>query len=523
MTAGSTLRIIFRVDASTDIGTGHVIRCLTLGERLRKQGADVGFVCRELDGHLCDLIERRGFGVSRLPAPPSGSQPSAEGEPKHASWLGLSWQQDAAQTAEAIAHPSLPDWIVVDHYALDSRWEETFRARGVKLLVIDDLADRQHSCDVLLDQNLSAEMVGRYTGRVPQNCTLLIGPAYALLQGDYSMLRTRTPPREGPIRRLLISFGGVDKDCLTEKTVVALLALDTPQLQADIVLSSTSPQFSRIFNRIAGNPAFRLHDRVASLAPLMLAADLAIGASGTTNWERLCLGLPALVVTVADNQTPIAAELAARHLIRWLGHADAVDQAQIESALRELLEIGLDGTWSERCVSVVDGQGTDRVCAVLLAHPGMALSVRHAELRDEALLLDWANDPLSRQNGFNPKPIAPGEHRAWFRARLRSPDNCVMCIVETMSAIPLGQVRFDRRGEKWEISYAVAPPFRGRGAGRTMLATAIDFFRQSHADAALLGQVKIDNLASRRIFESLGFEAHIGEPDRYVYERSYGK
>ncbi|MDI7863632.1 UDP-2,4-diacetamido-2,4,6-trideoxy-beta-L-altropyranose hydrolase [Rhizobiaceae bacterium n13] len=523
MTDKAALRVVFRVDASLDIGTGHVIRCLTLADRLRGQGAEVGFVCREFEGHLCDLIEGRGFNVSRLPLPAPGWRPPSDGEPRHASWLGLSWQEDAEQTAEAIAYPRLPDWLVVDHYALDSRWEQTFRARGIKLLAIDDLADRSHSCNVLVDQNLVAGMVGRYEGRVPGNCTLLLGPTYAMLQSEYSVLRTRTSPREGPIRRVLVSFGGVDKDCLTEKTVDALLSLKVPQLQADVVLSSSSPQFDRIRKRIAGNSAVRLHDRVASLAPLILAADLAIGASGTTNWERFCLGLPAVVVTVADNQTAIAAELAAHNLVEWLGHASVVDQTLIEGALRKLLETGLDGTWSERCLNVVDGHGTDRVCAVLLAHPGLELSVRHAVLQDEALLLDWANDPLTRRNGFNPRAIEAHEHRAWFRARLRSADNCMMCIVETALAVPLGQVRFDRRGAEWEISYAVAPAFRGRGVGRTMLAAAIEYFRRSHDAADLFGQVKVENLASHRIFEALGFKARTGEPDRLIYELNYGR
>src|SRR5690606_35548031 len=134
---------------------------------------------------------------------------------------------------------------------------------------------------------------------------------------------------------------------------------------------------------------------VPSLASHMLAADLAIGASGTTNWERLCLGLPAIVVTVADNQRPIAEALASQRLIEWLGDASDVDQAAIEVALGNILKAGLDGSWSERCLAVVDARGADRVCAVLLARGDMDFSIRHAELNDEALLLDWANDPLA--------------------------------------------------------------------------------------------------------------------------------
>lgn len=158
---GNTVQVIFRVDASVDMGTGHVIRCLTLAERLKRQGAKVRFVCRELDGNLCDLVETRGFEVHRLPRPVSGSQLDDDA-PKHAAWLGLPWQEDAQQFQEIISTLSTPDWIVVDHYALDSRWEGAFRSAGFNILVIDDLADRDHECDVLLDQNLVADMSGRY-------------------------------------------------------------------------------------------------------------------------------------------------------------------------------------------------------------------------------------------------------------------------------------------------------------------------------------------------------------------------
>jgi UDP-2,4-diacetamido-2,4,6-trideoxy-beta-L-altropyranose hydrolase len=517
------VRIIIRVDASTEIGTGHVMRCLTLAERLRKQDGEVNFVCRELDGHLCDLIAARSFFVHRLPAPPSDWRHS-EDEPRHAAWLGLPWQEDLAQTFAAIARLPLSDWMVVDHYALDRRWEDACRTRGIKLLAIDDLADRSHSCDILLDHNLVARQAERYSGKIPETCTALLGSAYALLHEDYALLRPRARQREGPIGRVLVSFGGVDNDRLTETTVNALIALNLPHLEADIVISAGSPQFQPVAERVADRPNLRLHDRVPSLAPLMLAADLAIGASGITNWERLCLGLPALVVTTAENQRPIAAELSRRGVVQWLGDADEVDQAQMERILDGLFTTGLDAAWSQRCLRVVDGLGADRVSAVLLAHPGMALSVRDAALQDESLLLDWANDPLTRKNAFDPKPINPKEHRAWFRARLGDRNNCALYVLAAKTGVPVGQVRFDRRDDWWEVSYSLAPPFRGRRIGLTMLETAIDFFRQDHTNIALFGQVKPENLASIKIFEALAFELKNGSSeDRHIYERVYSE
>jgi UDP-2,4-diacetamido-2,4,6-trideoxy-beta-L-altropyranose hydrolase len=520
--AGFASRVVIRVDASTTIGSGHVMRCLSLAERLKQENADVRFVCRELDGHLCGLIEDRGFSLERLPTPASEAN-HAEGGPMHAAWLGVSWEDDAAQTSASISHLAPPHWIVVDHYALDARWERHFRAKGIKIMAVDDLADRLHDCDILLDQNLVAHQSERYLGKTPERCTLLLGPTYALLDSEYARLRPRASPREGQPHRVLVSFGGIDTYFMSEKVVNALIALDRGDVEADIVLSSTSPQFQRIESIIKGFPNLRLHDRVTSLAPLMLAADLAIGASGTSNWERLCLGLPTLVVTVADNQRPVAEELSRRGLVHWLGDADLVDQSRMQSALEDVLDAGLSVTWSEKCLEIVDGRGAARACAVLLAEPGMSLSVRHAALQDEAMLLDWANDRATRENAFNPKPIPAQEHREWFRARLRQPDCCAFYIVETTSGIPLGQVRFDRRSDEWEISYSVAPLFRGRGVGRSMLEEAIRHLLKCHGNVFLFGQVKLANSASRRIFESLNFSTRVGGLDRIIYERFYSK
>ena len=350
------LQIVFRTDASLTIGTGHVMRCLTLANALAKKGADVSFICREHEGHLCDLIEERGFVVHCLPAPTDGFR--AEVDPIHAAWLGASWEDDAEQTDTAIrAWGVKPDWLVVDHYALDRRWESALRPLVGSIFVIDDIADRVHDCDLLLDQNLVADMHTRYTGKVPADCSLLLGPEYALLQPIYAELHDRLPPREGPIRRVLIAFGGADRDNLTGRALGAFLSLNRTEISLDVVIPSSSPYASEIRDQAAGHANIHLHGSLPSLAPLMARADLAIGAAGTTSWERLCLGLPALVVTLAENQRPIADGLHRQGLVRWLGHKDEVTEQSLRRALTELIEEGIDEEWSLRCRSTVDGKG----------------------------------------------------------------------------------------------------------------------------------------------------------------------
>jgi UDP-2,4-diacetamido-2,4,6-trideoxy-beta-L-altropyranose hydrolase len=504
---GAGMRVLIRADASLTIGTGHVVRCLTLAEKLRDCGADVAFVCRLLDGHLCDDIAARGLAVHRLPGVLDGADVQASaGLPK-----------DAELTQNALGEQRF-DWIIVDHYGLDQEWEVAIRPWCDRLLVIDDLANRRHDCDVLLDQNLVAGLHTRYDDLLPPHCISLLGPAHALLSRQYGELRVRTAPREGLVKRLLVSFGGFDQHGLTEMAVRALVDLNMPEVEADIVLASSSPQYAGIQALLATRPQLRLHDRVPSLAPLILAADAALGAGGSTHWERLALGLPALVVTVADNQRPMAAELDRQSLIRWLGDAAQMTPSVLKEHLQQLLSEEIDARWSEQCLKVVDGRGADRVAAMLTATSHMQLVHRHARLDDEDLLLLWSNDRQTRQNAFSTREITAQEHRAWFRRRLRNPADCVFLIFETSFGIPIGQVRFDRRDSGFEISYAVAPPFRGRGLGSTMLRSAIEAFHAERPGYTLIGQVKIDNPASLRIFEQLGFSVRERRPDRLVFE-----
>lgn len=519
MMVADKIKIAIRVDASMAIGTGHVMRCLTLAENARDNGAEVLFVSRRHPGHLFDRIEDRGFRLLPLSAPPPMWTVSEKEGVVHAAWVGTHWQDDAKETALGVKgfHP---DWLVVDHYGLDARWEGAMRASASKIMVIDDLADRSHDCDILLDQNLTARQNVRYKGLVPKHCTLLLGPKYALLQPDYAHLRSRSAPREGPLSRLFVFFGGVDEVGLTQKTVRALLTLQLPNLIVDIVLSSASSQFPEVQRLIEGHPEFCLHDNVPSLAPFILAADLGLGAGGATSWERLCLGLPSLVISLAENQRPISNELARRKLVRWLGHQDSVDETKIRDELANFVESGLEPAWSKKCLAVVDGRGVDRVQAVLSARADMALTVRNAELVDESLLLEWANDAETRRNAFSSKPITLKEHRAWFRRRIRDFERCVLCIAETASAVPLGQIRFDKKSDEWEISYSVARIFRGRGLGRSMLAAGIARFRQEKGQSLLVANVKPENMASRRIFEMLDFKVRSVSSDRYVYERA---
>lgn len=510
-----TRQVVIRCDASVAVGSGHVMRCLALAEALAARGAPPLFICRELPGHLAELIRRRGFDVALLPPPAYPFAPPADA-PVHASWLGVSWAQDAAETRAALEAAGAPAvWLVVDSYAIDERWAAALRPVARHILAIDDLGDRPLGADLVLDTGLDAAALraARRTDRAA-----LLGPRYALVDPLYVALRPQAKARAVPPRRILVSLGGADTLGVTLTVMEALLALHRPGLEADVVLPRSAPAFAKA-QRIAEQcPWMRLSDQVPSLAPLMLAADLAVGAAGGTSWERLCLGLPAAVLTLADNQHPVATALQRHRLARWIGDARTLEPAALRVALAEALDAPADPDWISRAQAVVDGRGAERVAAVITASRGMVIGLRSAESADEAVILEWANDPGTRATAFNPASIEPADHARWLRAQLENKEGCVFLIALTPCGVPFGQVRFDRGDQDvWTISYLLAPPFRGRGLGKPMLEAALRAFRAAKGHQSLHAGVKADNAASRRIFERLGFREQDHAPGRVDY------
>ncbi len=361
------MRGIFRADASTQIGTGHVMRCLTLADALRDRGARCGFVCREHPGHLLDLIRSRGHETHALPLATAFRTSGGDAAHDHADWLGADWASDVQQTL-AIMHDTPVDWLVVDHYALDARWEKQIGAHCSKVLVIDDLADRPHDCDLLLDQNwLGAGPDLRYAGLVPERCRTLLGPRHALLTPEYAQLRAATPVRDGNVRRVLVFMGGADPSNQTSKVLEALMHPALQSLSLDVVVGVNHPDPRRVEQAAAERPATTFHYGIPSLAGLMAQADLMIGAGGSTAWERMCLGLPAIVIGIARNQLEISRALMAAGYIRFLGEMDTVAVADIITAVQAALNdrAGLMAQ-SQQCRRLVTGTGACDLATILV-------------------------------------------------------------------------------------------------------------------------------------------------------------
>lgn len=346
--------VLFRTDASSDIGTGHVMRCLSLADAMRAHGMTVGFISRRQPGNINAQILCRGFDVLELPEMQAGAT----------CGHGARWLEDAQHSARLVQ--AKPDWLISDHYGIDYRWHRYMRPFVRRILAITDFAQRRHDCDILLDQNLSDEGGTRYHALTPAACRRLLGPRYALLQPEYAQLHKQSAPRAGPVRRIMVFFGGADRERLCLRSLQAIVNLERPDIAVDIVAGIAGADFKEISELAVRQPQVRVHRGLPSLAGLMMQADLALGAGGATSWERLCLGLPCLVVTVADNQLAVTRLLAERGLVQMLGHARDVDAAVLTAALREWCTRGIAAGWFPDHRQLVDGRGVMRVCAAMM-------------------------------------------------------------------------------------------------------------------------------------------------------------
>ena len=310
------MTVVFRVDSSCGIGTGHLMRCLALAHVMSEDGNDVVFVSRRLAGSLFDLPASCGFDVME-----TKSGPGAE---------------DARATLEALRGRGVTaGCVVVDSYVLDADWERVVESAGFTVVVIDDLADRPHSCSVLLDQNLYHDADRRYEGLVPTGCRLLLGPRWALLRDEFGPGAAPRLDRDGSLRRVFVSYGGSDPSGETLKALTALAGVEG-LASIDVLVGPACADPDAIDRQARRDARVCMHRGTERMAGLMREADLALGAGGTMSWERCASGLPTVVTAVADNQIEVAEQLALAGACVYLGMAEEVDAGCIAAAVTGL-------------------------------------------------------------------------------------------------------------------------------------------------------------------------------------------
>lgn len=360
--------LAFRVDASHDIGSGHVMRCLALADVMRRQGRDSHFICKEYVGNLIELIRQRNYTVSVLPRAYDDYSAATILKngfifSKYAKMLG-DWKVDSALTCKIIEMKKI-DQLIIDHYGIDKNWEFSVRQSKLnKIIVIDDLANRSHICDMLIDQNFGRE-IEHYKGLVPENCNILTGTKYAILREEFSSWRTlsinarqkRTPSK------VMISMGGVDVDNVTLRIIRALESYcgDINLKEIYVVLGAGSPHLNLISNVIKNSKLnIRLLNNINNMAEFLARCDFVIGAGGTSAWERACLGVPSVIFSIAENQKFSCEQLAQFKAVIYLDDVERVD-VSLPEALKFICQPENLIKMQNHNQLICDGFGANRV------------------------------------------------------------------------------------------------------------------------------------------------------------------
>jgi UDP-2,4-diacetamido-2,4,6-trideoxy-beta-L-altropyranose hydrolase len=471
---------IFRVDASSSIGSGHVRRCLVLAEALAADGWHVAFACRAGTKEAVPALARSAFTYRVVPADREG----------------LRALHDLA--------PGGCDLLVVDHYGLDANFERSCRAWAKQILVIDDLADRRHECDILVDQT-PGRQANDYADLVPGNCAVLAGSQFALLDPRFRQVRECLGASSDRVGRMLVSFGGTDPAGATLRVVEAL-AVAKLGAAVDIVLGTASDDIGRIGELAAEfDPPAKLHVAVDDMASLISQADMAIGAGGVSALERCCLGVPSVTITIADNQRKLADELARAGATDNLGPVTALSTGEIAGAVAQLAT-NPAGRLKMRAaaLAVTDGLGARRVRAACspapLAKDGRRVQLRPATMADAALMLTWQSTPGIRAYSRNPAVPTPVEHAQWMLNKLADP-GCIFQVI-LHDGRPVGVLRLDLLADGgYEISILVAAEAQNKNIG----GAALEVAKRLLADAIIHATIHPDNFASIRMFERAGY------------------
>jgi len=452
------ISVLFRADASPTLGIGHVMRCLTLADALAVAGAHCAFACTAET--VASVAALRASGHALLPAD---------------------------------ARPAV-DWAVIDHYRLDEGYEREARAWARRILVIDDLADRRHDCDLLLDQTPGAG-AERYGGLVPVGARVLAGAHHALLRPAFAAARAA---RTEATPRLLIALGGTDPPNATGLVLDAVRASGFPH-PVTVVLGAAAPHLAAVRAKLP--PGAELRVDVADMAGLMARCTLAVGAAGSSAQERCCLGLPTVLVVIAGNQRLVAEGLDRAGAALAVG----LKGGEIAAALTRLsTDPALRVVMAERARQLCDGGGAGRLAELMAALASPVPAVRPALPEDGQDLLDWRNDPATCANSLTGTGVEVAGHFAWLNRVLAAPDH--LLLIGEAQGRKIGMVRFDRLwSAEWRVSITVAPEARGRGLGKTMMAAAMARLAAQFGPQPLLAEVRQENHPSRRLFEANGF------------------
>lgn len=479
-------RILFRADASTRIGTGHVMRCLALAQAWQDAGGQAVFVVAPAAATLVAHVRSAGVEVVHLEAPPGS-------------------ETDAAYTATLARHLQA-SWVVVDGYHFGLDYRRRLKDAGLQLLLIDDNGSPPHGwADTIVNPNPRAH-AGPYRSRSPHT-RLLLGARYALLRREFALWRDWQRDTPTVARKLLVTLGGSDPDNVTGTIIHALQQVTIDALEVIVVVGSHNPHAQQLQSVIqATRRPIRLLRHVTDMPGLMAWADMAVSAAGCTVWELAFMGVPALVVTLASNQEPTADWLRTTGFAWVLGRAQQWSADDVTRAVTQLsVAAERRAAMSKRGRELIDGEGAERIVMQLT---GARLRLRRARAQDCYQLWQWANDPQVRAVSFSPQPIPWERHVEWFSAQLRN-QYCLLFIAVDSDDTPIGQVRYELDKDEATVSISLDQRFRSQGYGSVLLKLSAQTIFRSARITAIHAYVKPENSASLRAFAKAGYR-HVG-------------
>jgi UDP-2,4-diacetamido-2,4,6-trideoxy-beta-L-altropyranose hydrolase len=453
--------VIFRVDASLKMGTGHVMRCLALACVLKDNDIKVEFICRQHQGNLINKIRSSGFRVYGLE---TTNESEMDDKTTHSYWLGVTQQQDADDCIDTFKSEKI-DWLIVDHYALDEQWQKRLKPYHEKIMVIDDLADRKHQCDILLDQTFGRQRED-YLPLTPKGCKLFLGSQYALLRPEFSKWRLYSLERRSKpeFKKLLINMGGIDIDNVTGSVLNELKICNLPNdINITVVMGRLAPHLESIKSKVNALPyKAEVKVDVDNMAEIMANADIAIGAAGSTTWERCCLGLPTIQMVIAENQINIAKNLNSINAIQLIDDMHQLSRS-INNISHSISKMSLASS------SIVDGKGSIRASKFISSHKKYVdlFFMRPAELEDIDFVYSLQTKEI-RKYFINTEVSGMEQHIDWFQKTIDSQSSQLFILM--LGDHQTGVLKVDNiKGSELEISIIILPSFSGKGLARKAL------------------------------------------------------
>jgi UDP-2,4-diacetamido-2,4,6-trideoxy-beta-L-altropyranose hydrolase len=496
----SGLTFTFRADASAEIGIGHVMRCLALANHLLKEKHSTLFICRSIPETLKCQIRKAGHDLIIL----KPSQLTINSD-DYSTWLRASQQQDAQETINILDKIN-NHWLIVDHYGIDHKWEKYLRAYTDHLMVIDDLANRKHDCDILLDQTFKRETKD-YNALLNSDTFLLLGSKFSLLRDEFHNdtekvleLRNKNLPSKSDV---LVMLGGTDPSNLTSRCIKTLKRNQNIE-KIIVILSNNAVHLSKITNEYQSDRQLTIHISPKNISQIMLDVDVAIGASGTSSWERCATGLPSVSIVQAENQRLIAKNLQEN------GIATTIEQDEIEVKLNKHVNNWLSNSEKyknavDSGLAICDGKGVKRVFKALTLLRQVKLRIATED--DSDIYFQWANHTSIRQYAFSKDSISYDKHQQWFINKLNNKNSYLF--VGLIKERPIGQVRFDRekKGNSYLIDIHLNPEEAGKGYGTFLLFNALLKLKNTVNHPIIVNAVVFENnISSKKMFDNNHFK-----------------